>query len=189
VQPAPPAPPVAQAPQRRRRSPWIVGIVVAVLALLVVAAFTTSFGTGFRDGFQKGLGSTTATPQTADQVVGTLTAKVPSAKLGEVYTADNDPNHLLGRPNGYISKATFTDSRVASSPLITPGSVDAGGSVEVFADADSAQRRQQYIQGLQKASPLLGTEYEYLSGATLVRVSGKLTPTQAAGYQAALSGS
>ena len=32
-----------------------------------------------------------------------LAAKVPSAKLGITYTAENDPNHLLGRPNGYAS--------------------------------------------------------------------------------------
>jgi hypothetical protein len=182
-------PPAAQAPRRRRRWPWTVGVVGAVLALLVVAAFTTSFGTGLHDGFQKGFSGTTAAPQTANQVVATLTAKIPTAKLGAVYTADSDPNHLLGRPNGYTSKATFTDRRVAAGPGITPGSVDAGGAVEVFADADSAQRRQQYIQGLQKASPILGTEYDYISGATLVRVSGKLAPTQAGEYQAALSSS
>jgi hypothetical protein len=168
---------------------WIVGTIVAVIALVVVAVFTTSFGVGLRDGFQKGFSGATATPQTADQVVVALTTKVPTAKLGEVYTADSDPNHLLGRPNGYTSKATFTDRRVAGGPGITSGSVDAGGSVEVFADADSAQRRQRYIQDLQKASPILGTEYDYVSGATLVRVSGKLTPTQAAEYQAAMSGS
>ena len=29
-----------------------------------------------------------------------ITAQVPTAKMGVVYTRDNNPNHLLGRPNG-----------------------------------------------------------------------------------------
>jgi hypothetical protein len=122
-------------------------------------------------------------PDPADEVVAQLAAKVPTAGAGIVYTADDDPNHLLGRPNGYTSKATFVDTRIESGP--PPGSVDAGGSVEVFGDASAAAARQQYIQQLQKASPLLGTEYSYVEGPALVRVSGKLTPTEAAEYEAA----
>jgi hypothetical protein len=41
-----------------------------------------------------------------------LAAKVLSAKLGVVYSAENDPNKVLGHPNGYASKVSFTDSRV-----------------------------------------------------------------------------
>lgn len=52
-----------------------------------------------------------STPPTADQIMQQLGAKVPSAKLGIVYAAEIDPNHLLGRPNGYSSKVSFTDSR------------------------------------------------------------------------------
>jgi hypothetical protein len=32
-------------------------------------------------------------------------------------------------------------------------------------------------------APFVGTEYSYLDGAVLVRVSGKLTPHQAAEYE------
>jgi hypothetical protein len=35
-----------------------------------------------------------------------------SARLGVVYTAENDPNQLFGRPSGYASKVSFTDTRV-----------------------------------------------------------------------------
>ena len=48
----------------------------------------------------------------------TLTAKVPSATPSLVFTAENDPNHLLGRPNGYTSKASFTDSRITGDDLV-----------------------------------------------------------------------
>jgi hypothetical protein len=132
-----------------------------------------------------------STPPTADQVMQQLAAKVPSAKLGIVYTAENDPNHLLGRPNGYTSKISFTDSRVDKKRVEGQASdaVDAGGSVEVYQDADGAARRAKYIQDLQKAAPILGTEYGYLEGPVLVRVSGNLTPTQAAEYKTALDAS
>jgi hypothetical protein len=130
-------------------------------------------------------------PPTAEQVMQQLAAKVPSAKLGITYTADNDPNHLLGRPNGYTSKVSFTDSRVDHKLLDgqRPDAIDAGGSVEVYPDADGASRRARYIQDLQKAAPILGTEYAYRDGPVLVRVSGKLTPDQAGEYEAALDAS
>jgi hypothetical protein len=45
----------------------------------------------------------TPPPRTADTIVKAIAAKVPSARPGFVYTADTDPNHLLGNPHGYPS--------------------------------------------------------------------------------------
>ena len=89
------------------------------------------------------------------------------------------------------SKISFTDSRVDKKRVEGQASdaVDAGGSVEVYQDADGAARRAKYIQDLQKAAPILGTEYGYLEGPVLVRVSGNLTPTQAAEYKTAFDAS
>jgi hypothetical protein len=105
------------------------------------------------------------------------------------YSASTDPNHLLGRPNGYTSKAAFTDSRINPSEVTgdtTPGAVGFGGSVEVFPDASSAQDRGRYLETINKASPIFGSEYDYAAGPVLLRVSGILTPDQAAPYQSAL---
>lgn len=131
-----------------------------------------------------------APARTAEEVVADLTAKVGAAKSGIVYTADTDPNKLLGRPNGYTSKASFTDSRVKAAEAKdgNTGSVDLGGSVEVYADDAAAAARKQYIDGVMKASPALGTEYSYVDGPVLLRVSQELTPDQAAEYEAALQG-
>jgi len=128
-------------------------------------------------------------PRTADAIVKGIAAKVPTARPGLIYTAGTDPNHLLGTPNTYTSKATFTDSRITTADIPDPQSdnLQAGGSVEVFADASDATIRQQQLRQLEKSPPLLGTEYTFTDGATLLRVSGKLTPTQAAEYQAALN--
>lgn len=116
--------------------------------------------------------------KTAGLPVGTIT----------VYTADNDPNHLLGRPNGYTSKASFADTRITADQARSneTGSVDLGGSVEVFSSGDDATARAAYITKSEKSMPMLGTEYDYVSGPVLLRLSQVLTPDQAAAYKKAL---
>lgn len=124
---------------------------------------------------------------TADQII----AKFKAAKLPIgttlTYTAADDPNHLLGRPNGYLSKTSWTDTRINADQANdnSSGSVDLGGSVEMYATAALATARKTYIQSALAAAPMLGTEYDYVVGTALVRVSSVLTPTQAQAYQAA----
>ncbi|MFE5655721.1 hypothetical protein [Streptomyces sp. NPDC056431] len=126
-----------------------------------------------------------AKPLTAGDAFTKLSAKVSSAKLSGVVTEDNDPNNLLGRPNQYTSKITFTDSRIKADDVAgaEPGSLELGGAIEVFASAADAQARADYIQKVTKGMPML-VEYDYVSGTVLVRVSHYLTPTQAADYKA-----
>lgn len=106
------------------------------------------------------------------------------------FTAANDPNHLLGRPNGYVAKEAWTDSRInqKSDPGIdtTQGNVDLGGSIEEFSSASEAKARAAYIATVEKALPATGTEYDYVIGSVLVRVSRVLTPSQARSYEDAL---
>lgn len=62
----------------------------------------------------------------------------------------------------------------------TAPSDDAGGSVEVFACAATAQARSDYIQkSLTALGPAAGTDYDYLTGTALVRVTGTLVPSAA----------
>jgi hypothetical protein len=132
--------------------------------------------------------ASSAPPLTAAGLVAQYKAGgMPVSKV-IVYSAATDPNDLLGRPNGYLSKAAFTDTRLKASEVASysKGDVARGGSVEVFSDAASAKARMKYIQATLKAAPMLGTEYDYLLGAALVRVSGLLTPSQAVLYQTAL---
>jgi hypothetical protein len=136
-----------------------------------------------------GSSAAATTAPKAKQVIQELAAHGLPVHLTVVYTAATDPNHLLGRPNGYLSKASFSDRRVSSSDTEgdTKGDVNFGGSVEVFSSASGAKRRAAYIESMEKALPILGTEYDYLNGPVLVRVSQYLTPTQAKGYQRALA--
>jgi hypothetical protein len=129
-------------------------------------------------------------PRTAATIVKVIAAKVASARPGFVYTADTDPNHLLGRPNGYTSEATFSDSRIspADTAGVRAGSVQRGGSVEVFTDPSAATVRQQRLGQLERDAPLSSREYTFTDGPVLLRVSGRLSPAQAAEYAAALRG-
>ncbi|MET7451885.1 hypothetical protein ABZT03_08320 [Streptomyces sp. NPDC005574] len=130
-----------------------------------------------------------STPVTASTSFTRIAAKVTTAKLADVVTAANDGNHLLGRPNQYTSKVDFTDSRIKASDVAgtAKGDVDRGGSVEVFGNSEDAQTRAKYIQTVTKSMPAL-SEYDYVDGTVLVRVSHYLTPQQAAAYKTAANG-
>ena len=71
-------------------------------------------------------------------------------------------------------------------------SVDYGGGrlgpprYQLELEGSSAGLRADHIRAAQKAAPAVGTEYEYLSGPVLLRVSQALTPDEAAAYQKAL---
>ena len=124
----------------------------------------------------------------AEAAFESIAAKVPTAKLVKVYTEDDDPNKLLGRPSGYTSKIAFSDSRIPKKDVefADKDALERGGSIEVFPDADGAEARAKYIQEILK-STALGTEYDYVKGPILLRVTGDLSPRKAKEYLAALS--
>lgn len=117
---------------------------------------------------------------TAEIVV--LRLRVSGLPIGEmvVYTASTDPNELLGRPGGYLSKVNFRDTRLGdSSPEFD---ISEGGSVEVFEDEAGAQRRKEYIDTVSQGfAPLI--EYSFVKGPVLLRLSKSLLPEQAGEYE------
>ncbi|MEU9705938.1 hypothetical protein [Streptomyces sp. NPDC047981] len=169
---------------------------LSAAALVITFAATTACGSGNDQKNDQPKNATTATAGvptkpaakelTASDAFKALSGKVASAKLSGVVTEDDDPNHLLGRPNQYTSKVTFTDSRIKVDDVAgaEPGSVGLGGAIEVFTIAADSQARADYIQRVTKGMPMLA-EYDFVSGTVLIRVSHYLTPTQAADYKAA----
>lgn len=157
----------------------------------LIATITAAAGALLLAGCSSTTGSSSADApaKTAEQVVTTLSAKIPTVKATKTFTAEDDPNHQLGRPGGYTSKSAFADSRIPADQVaaLDPAASERGGSVEVFADAAGAKARADYIQAVAKGLPL-AAEYDYQSGPVLVRVSRFLTPAQAGEYEAALKG-
>jgi hypothetical protein len=112
-------------------------------------------------------------------------AALPGGVTLAALTGDNDANHLLGRPKGYAAATVIVDPRSDGwCDLGQPG-VDCGATVEQWPDAAAAQRRADYIQTIQGAAPMLGTEYDTVRGNLLLRVSGKLAPAVADQYRTA----
>jgi hypothetical protein len=176
------------------RTPLTSACCVAVLAL-----GTAGCGSGDRDASApaptvtvtatpSASASASSTPAQAELTTATAYARAINKQVGSVtkvttLTETNDPNNLIGRPNGYVSAAVITDKQGDSSDP-EPG-VAYGATVEMFGTKAEASRRSAYIQGLLKDSPMLGTEYDYTQGKVLLRVSGELRPSVAMKYQAA----
>lgn len=94
---------------------------------------------------------------------------------------DNDPNNLIGRPNGYTAATIVFDSRI-SCPADDPG-VDCGATIEEWPSKEAAEARAEYIQTLLAGSPILGSEWDTVRGNLLLRVSGALKPSDAKVYE------
>jgi hypothetical protein len=117
------------------------------------------------------------TAKTAETVIDRFkTAGLPVTDV-VAYTAATDPDRLLGRPGNYLSKAAWVDARTGET-LESGDGISQGGSVEVFATAKDAKARAKSVQKTRGEAK----EYDYLNGPDLIRVSGKLTPDQAAAY-------
>ena len=131
-------------------------------------------------------GTLASKPLTARAAFEKMSTTVPTANLTGTVTTQNDPNHLLGRPNEYTSKITFSDSWVPAVQVTgaDPGAVERGGAIEAFANPADAEARAAYIRGVTKSLPALA-EYDYVHGSVLVRVSHYLTRKQAAQYESA----
>jgi hypothetical protein len=129
--------------------------------------------------------------ETPEQIIARLAAEIPTARLSIVYTAETDPNQLLGTPHAYVSKAAFVDNRIdpAQANDTETGSIELGGSVEVFTDETDASARKQYLDETLAQLPIDVSEYSYLHGPVLLRLSRRFTPEQAAEYEAALDAS
>jgi hypothetical protein len=97
-----------------------------------------------------------------------------------VWTAETDPNKLLGRPGGYTSAATIVDKALTCTEVAT----DCGATVEVYPTDAEAKARSEYIQSMLGNGGVFGTEYHYFAGTALLRVTGQLTPDVAKQYAA-----
>lgn len=145
-------------------------------AAVTTASSTTTVGTSPVSS------PTTAAPKIDAKAVADalVAAKLPLTKI-VVQTEDNDPNNLLGRPNGYLSRVSFDVP--GGDPQADQGQVDRGGAIEIFADPAGATARKEYIQNSLKADPMLGTEYDYVNGPVLVRITGKVKPSVAKPFE------
>lgn len=163
------------------------GVVGAGLIFLMLTGCSSDGGDDTSEGgASSGAGSSSSPSESADATEVAEELKDASSTSTKVVTIteDNDPNDLIGRPNGYETAAVIYDSEATCDSL---GS-DCGVVVEVFADDASAQARAQYIQGILAEAPAMGSEWDYVKGTVVVRVSGQLKPSSATNYSDAFGG-
>ncbi|NEA57119.1 hypothetical protein G3I60_23965 [Streptomyces sp. SID13666] len=158
----------------------------AIIACGLLFATGCSMGTTRSPNKPAGNSAPSAAGVTATTAFGAIAKDVPTAKLTVTVTAENDSNHLMGRPGRYTSAIKFADSRIkgADASMYKTGDVELGGCIEVFPTTEAAKTRAEYIQKVTASIPMLA-EYDYPHGTVLVRVSRYLTPTQAAAYDKA----
>lgn len=128
------------------------------------------------------------------------------------YTAEDDPNEMLGRPGGYIAKVDFILPEVQQKKIdeatafydeigteMTPEEIEAevteeqsgfgvenGGSIELFKTPKEAKQRMEYVSSV---APSVGVhEYGFAVDNVYLRVSESLTPDEAAKYEEILNG-
>jgi hypothetical protein len=149
----------------------------ASIAALALLALTACGGNGGESGGGGSGGGDSATA-TADS----LKSEISSISKTVEITEDNDPNGDIGRPGKYTEAVSIYDDRAECDSELD---VTCGAKIEVWDDEDAAKERSEYIQGLLEDMPMLGSEYHYIDGGMLLRVSGQLKPTEAEEYEGA----
>ena len=127
----------------------------------------------------------------AEEIVNKM--KNENSNIGNVivYTEDTDLNKLLGRPGQYTSKVGFEDKRLeqvnANNEFLTEEErkEPTGGSVEVFDNENDMLNRKRYIESF-SSNPMF-SQYVYSKGNALLRIDGKVTPSQAKEYEEAFN--
>jgi hypothetical protein len=109
-------------------------------------------------------------------IAGLKDAKLP---IGEtvIYTADNDPDGMLGKDGGYDAAFGFVDTSLPKADGLA-----GGGVIEFFTNPDSAKAR------AEKAVVDTKDEIREFFGPILVRLSGKMDKKQVNAYGEAIAG-
>lgn len=165
---------------------WWFWVIIVILLIIIV-------GIIFLNGNKPQTANTTVQSQTQEK----MTAEEIGDKLKEkglnigkivAYTEETDLNSLLGRPNQYISKIIFEDTRLeqvnANNEFLTEEERNepTGGTVEVFNNKEDMEKRKNYIEGL-STSVSMFNQYIYSNNYALLRLEHDLTPTQAQEYE------
>lgn len=127
--------------------------------------------------------------QTAEDVVRSLGINTIAAVYD--FDADDDPNEQLGRPNQYIQKASWADSRIDPNDFSDENDEEIndidpvkykGGTIEKFRNQADLNRRYTYIKNITLNAPIFN-QYMYKKGLYLMRLDKAFSPSQAKVYE------
>ena len=160
---------------------------IPIAVVLVIAVGAAAYFLGSHKAANNSATSTQTTKQTAAPVkevdlsaaMVKVKAKFPTATLTEVFTEQNDPNNMLGKPGQYVAGAAFIDSRTNTTSDQTWGA-GGGGGIEVFASESDAAKRASYFSQLQQSGggPMTDPGAFKQVGKYVVRASSQLAKSQ-----------
>lgn len=97
-------------------------------------------------------------------------------------TEDNDPNGNLNKQGGYTSTTYFTSGLVNQEDVygntVIERGTDGGGSIEVYASAEDAQKRDDYLSVFDGAALMMNPGSHSVIGTVVIRTSARLTASQ-----------
>lgn len=99
-------------------------------------------------------------------------------------TEEMDPNGKLNKPGGYTAQVYFQDERVNSKAyaggeyanVTIDKGTDAGGSIEVYATVEDAEKRNTYLSSFDGG--IFDSGLHSVHGTLVIRASSKFTATQ-----------
>lgn len=120
----------------------------------------------------------------SEQFVLERLAGLPNITTAEAVTEENDPNGNLHKDGGYASAVYFSSDLVDASQLYAqPGytgipavGTDAGGCVEVYATAEDAEARDDYLASFD--GTILNSGSHAVVGTCVIRTSYLLTASE-----------
>ncbi len=106
--------------------------------------------------------------------------KVDTVQDISAATEDNDPNGNLNKAGGYTAQVYFSstliDQNEISGDSVIEKGTDGGGSIEVYANIDDANKRNEYLGGLDGG--IFASGSHTVIGTVIVRTSDELTASQ-----------
>ena len=105
---------------------------------------------------------------------------IPGVKGVQAATETNDPNGGLNKPGKYVSAIYFELENVDQSYFdanldIVGKGTDCGGQIEVYANAEDAKRRDNYLANFDGT---FFATFHHLCGTMVIRLSDDLTATE-----------
>lgn len=95
-------------------------------------------------------------------------------------TEDNDPNGKLNKAGGYTSQTYFSSELINQADVYGDNLIDkgtsAGGSIEVYATIEDAEKRNTYLAGFDGG--IFSTGSHEVIGTVIIRTSDELTASQ-----------
>lgn len=170
---------------------WKVAAPSSVLVLVLAAACSSSPKGEQTDASAKNDDTSETAGLSAVDEAEALKAAIPSVTKLVTITEKNDPNDLIGRPNGYVAAVVLHDSRGDcgtdfETDKVDETATDCGAKIEQWPDEAGAKRRSKHIQGIQKEmGSIAGSEWNYVKGGLLLRVGGNVPPSANEEYKAA----